>query len=129
MAADPEPELLTVSEAARLLKVSVVTLQRWLKQGRLRAYRVGPRYLRIRREDLDKLLIPRLVEGETAGAEEMPVEAGIRPLSEEEVRERLEAIRQAQALIERIRQRRGGEPLAPSWPIIRRAREERSRER
>jgi excisionase family DNA binding protein len=35
-------DLLTLKEAATLLKVSVVTLRRWIKQGRLPAYHVGP---------------------------------------------------------------------------------------
>jgi len=32
MTAGTDPELLTVAEAARLLRVSTVTLQRWLQQ-------------------------------------------------------------------------------------------------
>src|SRR3989304_2296808 len=54
----PEDGLLTIADAARLLKVSVVTVKRWLKQGRLHAYRVGPRSIRIKREDLNALVRP-----------------------------------------------------------------------
>ena len=41
-ASDLADELLTIAEAAKLLKVSPATLHRWLKDRRLRAYHVGP---------------------------------------------------------------------------------------
>lgn len=34
-------DLLTVSEAARLLKMSPDAVRRWVREGRLKAYRVG----------------------------------------------------------------------------------------
>jgi excisionase family DNA binding protein len=48
----------TVPEAARLLEVSPATLWRWIATRRLPAYRVGPRRIRIRREDLEELIQP-----------------------------------------------------------------------
>lgn len=51
-------DLLTVPEAAERLKVSAVTVSRWIKQGRLRALKVGPRAVRIRTEDLDRIMAP-----------------------------------------------------------------------
>ena len=51
-------DLLTIPEAAAALKVSPVTIARWLKQGRLPAYRMGPRAVRIRRDDLTEVLKP-----------------------------------------------------------------------
>ena len=64
--ASPEPaaDLLTRAEAAKLLKVSPVTISRWLKQGRLPAYRLGPRAVRIRRADLEGLLRAAFEPGE-----------------------------------------------------------------
>jgi excisionase family DNA binding protein len=53
-------DLLTLPEAAALLKVSVVTLRRWIKQGRLPAYYVGPRKVRINRSDLSKAFTPTM---------------------------------------------------------------------
>jgi excisionase family DNA binding protein len=53
-----EDDLLTIPEAAATLKVSPVTISRWLKQGRLTAYRLGPRAVRIRRDDLVEVLKP-----------------------------------------------------------------------
>jgi excisionase family DNA binding protein len=55
---DRDLDLLTLGEAAKLLKVSVVTLRRWIKQGRLPAYHVGPRKVRIKRSDLTKAFTP-----------------------------------------------------------------------
>jgi len=49
---------LTVAEAARRLDVSRTTVWRWIRQGRLRAYRVGQRTIRIRNEDLEAQLTP-----------------------------------------------------------------------
>lgn len=49
-----------------------------------------------------------------------------RPLTDEEVRRRLEAADRAQEFLEQMRARRNGRVLSPSWPIIRQARDERS---
>ncbi len=127
MAANPDMDLLTIAEAAELLKVSTVTLHRWLKEGRIPVFRLGPRQLRLRRRDLAKLLVPASREEMEAPVEATSIEAAIRPLTEEDVQRRLEAIRQSEDLIGRMRARRGGEPVPSSWPLIRRAREERSK--
>src|SRR5919197_3358462 len=81
MRRDQASDLLTVKEAASLLKVSPVTIKRYLKSGLLRAFHIGPRAIRIRREDLEKLLTP-------AGTEEVPMKqerVQISPPSPEEV--------------------------------------------
>src|SRR2546426_8983662 len=62
MAIDHNDELISVAEAARLLKVSVPTIKRWLKDGRIPAYHLGPRYVRIRRVDLMRVLTPLRTE-------------------------------------------------------------------
>ena len=49
-------ELLTTQEAADLVGCSVHTIRNWIRDGRLRAYRLGPLLLRIKPEDLDKLV-------------------------------------------------------------------------
>jgi excisionase family DNA binding protein len=115
-------DLLTIAEAAKLLKVSTVTLHRWIKQGRLPAYHVGPRKVRIKRSDLSKLLTLSTREEVSA----VPERITVRPLTDAEVREGLEALQESEALIQRLRERRQGQPLAPSWPLIRKEREERS---
>jgi excisionase family DNA binding protein len=121
---DRELDLLTLTEAATLLKVSVVTLRRWIKQGRLPAYHVGPRKVRINRRDLTKAFTPTMQEKVSAMPERIP----IRPLTDAEVRAGLAALKEADAVIEAIRERRGGQPLDSSVPLIRRAREMRAKQ-
>lgn len=58
MAIDQASDLLTVKEAANLLRVSPMTIKRYLKQGRLQAYQVGPRAIRIRKDDLQAVMQP-----------------------------------------------------------------------
>src|ERR687885_608706 len=58
MGATPELDLLTMREVAGLLRVSEVTVARWVKQGRLPAYRVGPRAVRLRRSDVERVMEP-----------------------------------------------------------------------
>ena len=119
-----EWDLLTLDEAAKLLKVSIVTLRRWIKQGRLPAYHVGPRKVRIKRSDLTKTFTPTYQEEVSAMKEPLT----IRPLTDAEVAQQLQAIEKSQAFIERMRRERGGKPLDSSAPLIRRARVERSKE-
>jgi len=47
---------LSPKDIAEELRVSVSTVQRWIRQGRLRAYRLSYRGYRVRREDLDDFL-------------------------------------------------------------------------
>jgi excisionase family DNA binding protein len=47
-------ELLTVAEAAKLLKVTRHTVYRWIAEGRLPAVRYSPRVLRVMRSDLER---------------------------------------------------------------------------
>ena len=111
-APDLGAELFTVAEAAKLLKVSTTTLHRWLKQGRLHAYHVGPRAVRVHRADLAKLLVPT-------------ADLRVPPLTEAEAAAALVALKDAQALTAAIQHQRG-QPLSASWPLIRHAREERA---
>ena len=125
---DESGDLLSVAEAAKLLRVSVATFKRWLKDGRLPAYHLGPRYVRIRRSDLTRVLTPLQREG-VIPVKEGPVREGaaiqtsVRPVTDVEVAQMGEAIRRSQEVIDMIRRRRKGQPLAPSWPILREARE------
>lgn len=123
-----DSDLLTIAEATRLLKVGRTTLHRWLRSGRLRAYQVGPKAVRIRRGDLQAVMKP-IAGGEVTAVKEthpLPMQTTIRPLSDEEVRRGLAALKRSRELTARMLAERGGRPFDASWPLIREAREERS---
>ena len=61
-----EPELITIEEAAQYLRVCEKTLYRWLRDGKIRAYRAG-RAWRFRRVDLDGWLLAQQNPGEAVG--------------------------------------------------------------
>ena len=45
-------------DAARTCGVSVDTLRRWISDGKIRAYRVGPRRIRVETDDIDAMFKP-----------------------------------------------------------------------
>jgi len=47
--------LVNKKEAAQLARVSVKTIDRWIAEGRIEAYRFGPRLVRINPESIEKL--------------------------------------------------------------------------
>lgn len=57
-----EGELLSVEEMTRILKVSKPTIQRWCRDRKIPAAKIGKAY-RIRREDLDRWYEEKLLEG------------------------------------------------------------------
>lgn len=133
MVRESETELLTIAEAARLLTVSTVTLRRWLRDGRLSAYHVGPKAVRIRRQDLARVMTPSRpghtpLSDQDRSTQIHTTPDTIRPLTEEEKQRALKALDASRQLGERIRARRGGQPLAETWPLIREAREARDRQ-
>jgi excisionase family DNA binding protein len=120
-------EFLTVHETARLLKVTPITIRRYIASGRLPAVRVGRR-VRVQREAVEAFIepaVPRVVQ-QADGAEKSPTAFIVSPLTDEEVRQGLAAIKLAQQLTEKMRAERGGKSGPESWPLIREAREERA---
>ncbi len=111
-------DLLTVREAAQLLKVSTMTIKRWLKQGRLVAYHVGPRALRIKQEDLQDLLRPATASEASMKQEQRPFS----PPPKEEIARR-------QALVATIQAKREERVITPltAAELVRRSREEEMR--
>jgi excisionase family DNA binding protein len=55
---DPAEEYVTVQDAAETLAVSEKSIRRWIDDGKLLAYYAGPRNVRIKRADLDKIINP-----------------------------------------------------------------------
>jgi excisionase family DNA binding protein len=99
-----DPEYYTVREAANALRVSVPTVWRWVRSGRLKAYRIGERVIRVRRSDLTAMITP---------ADQPQVDVGAL----------LERLTKAD---EAILARHGGRPFESSVPLIREARRARS---
>lgn len=54
-------DLLSVDDITRILKVSKTTIQRWCRDRKLPAAKIGKAY-RIRKEDLDKWYEAKLLE-------------------------------------------------------------------
>ena len=48
----------TVREAAAETGTHHNTIRKWISEGRIEAYRVGPRVIRIKRESLQNLITP-----------------------------------------------------------------------
>jgi excisionase family DNA binding protein len=48
----------TLQSAAERLAVDAKTLRRWIAAGRLKAYRTGPRLIRLDVDEVDALLTP-----------------------------------------------------------------------
>jgi excisionase family DNA binding protein len=126
MAPGQDTDLLTVAEAARVLKVSRITLDRWLKDGRLPSYRVGPRATRIRRGDLTIVMTPRSRAEQSPMKETQPVLTIPGRMTEDAAARQWAAYEAAKAHIEHMHARHGGTPRTESWPIIREARDERA---
>lgn len=64
-ATTPSASYLSLADAADRLGVSTVTVRRRITDGRLRAFRLGKRLIRIRVEDLESMLdeIPNVRTG------------------------------------------------------------------
>lgn len=58
-----EPEFLTLAQAAEIFGTSERTIRRLIESGSLPAFRIGPRVLRVRVEDVRALARPVLVGG------------------------------------------------------------------
>jgi excisionase family DNA binding protein len=68
-------QLLTVGEVAERLRISSMTIYRWIEEGRLPAMQIGKQY-RVRAADLDEVL-----EGSRVGVERSDPWTGKRPVA------------------------------------------------
>jgi excisionase family DNA binding protein len=57
---DAQHKLIGIPEAAKLLNVDDHTIRRLIAKGRLPAFRVGTKLIRLRRKDVEALLRPVL---------------------------------------------------------------------
>ena len=105
----------TIPEAARLLEVSPSTIWRWIEADTLPAYRVGPRAIRIKKEDIEGVIQP-------ARKKEVSMERDrilFQPVSQEELERR-------QTLVAEILQKSTERSIAPltTADLVHKAREE-----
>jgi excisionase family DNA binding protein len=118
-----------VAQAASALGVSVSTIWRWIDAGRMPAFRLGPKAIRIKKEDAESALTPasdRVAPTNAMRIYDDPEEAK-KPPTDDEIERLRAAIAGMDAVRESIRKRRKGVPLPSSAPLIRESREERSR--
>ena len=107
----------SVSQAAKLLGVSPSTVWRWIEADRLAAYRVGPKTIRIRKQDLETVIRP--ARAERIMASPTFERLGIQPPTRQELARR-------QALVEQILARRARRVISPltTTDLIRQVRED-----
>jgi excisionase family DNA binding protein len=119
----------TVAEVAGMLGVSASTVWRWVDSGKMPAVRIGPKAIRIRREDAEAAVRPVELDADEAaeGSGLVDLADANVPLTADERERWRDAIARAEALRERILRRRKGRPLSDSVPVIRAMRRERSR--
>jgi excisionase family DNA binding protein len=118
-----ETEYTTVAEAAKILRVSVPTVWRWIDSGQLRAHRVGRRNIRIKKQDLATVIRPARnndMKEQLTQQDLLIIHLGRRPVDVDNL---LGTLRKGQ---EAILARRRGKRFRSSVPLIREGRDERS---
>ena len=117
MSQEVQRDFYSVPQAAKLLGVSPSTVWRWIEADKLSAYRVGPRNIRIKKQDLEKMVQPARENQKEGGStmERIRIE---QPSKEEIARRKAVA-----AKMLALRQRLNIAPLKTS-DLVRMAREE-----
>lgn len=114
-----DPDLLTVGEVAERLRLNHHSVRRHIRNGRLKAVRVGGR-VRIRREDLEAFMEP-------VGFQEGPANNGFTRRIGPIPRLTEDLIAELEGLQATILEERGGKPIPPAEVLIDELREERLR--
>ena len=107
----------TVADAARELHVSPSTVWRWIDAGKLRAYRAGEHTIRIKREDLERVLRP------VRPTQVSSTESTMRPRRTATPPEQLERRKQLVARILKLREQANIAPLTAA-ELVRQVRDE-----
>src|SRR5688572_14008992 len=95
-----EKGYVTVAEAAKRLQVSHPTVWRWIKAGRLPAYRVGPKTIRVKAADLAQVVQPAAPRREVSSVVDVtanPTTVAISPMTEAERQRGLAALKDIDA--------------------------------
>ena len=108
-----EGEYYTVPQAAAVLTMSPSTIWRWIEKGKLPAYRLGLRKIRVKKEDLDALIKPARVKEKPMDKER----ADFQPVTQEELARR-------DTLVARILAKSNERSIAPltTADLVRKAR-------
>jgi DNA binding domain, excisionase family len=124
----PREDFYTIAEAAALLKVSPSTVWRWIDQGKLSAYRVGDKKIRIEMREVASIVRPFGESARRGGAMNKEAEgsAWISPTKSDQREDQLKVIESARRLQVKILARRKGRLLPESAVDIAAAREERT---
>lgn len=120
-------DFVTVAEAAAMLRVAPSTIRRWIRQGDVPAYRIGPRRVALKRAELASLVAPTLPNGSRRG-EPRASEWVPRRLTPDEQQRALAALERAQQLSREILARNGGRLFSSSVDTIHEMRAERMRQ-
>lgn len=127
---DTQEDSVTVAEAAKRLQVSHPTVWRWIRSGRLAAYRVGPKTIRVKEADLATLIQPvgrsREEVSTVRGTPSMQTTIDTSPLTDDERQRGLAALARLDAFQERLLASRGGQPFPSSVDLIEQLRDERA---
>jgi excisionase family DNA binding protein len=126
--AGDERGLVSVADAARLLRVSQSTLWRWISHAEVPAYRIGPKRVWVKTADLERLLRPLRGHGQKGGVALRQKRASERRLTTAQTAKMLAAADQAKQFQKMLLTKRGGELFGPAADEIHAAREERDRQ-
>jgi excisionase family DNA binding protein len=129
-------DLLTIPETARLLRVTPITVRRYIAAGRLPAVRVG-KGIRVRREAVDDLITPVVPTRDPRGSDDQEQGGRLRQsertaiprLTDAETQQVLAAIETARRLRAELTAQHAGELVPSSVDLLHAAREQRTRER
>ncbi|MGI8927276.1 MAG: helix-turn-helix transcriptional regulator [Tepidiformaceae bacterium] len=128
--AGPEEGLLSVREAARVLRVSESTIWRWIGSGQLPAVRIGPKRVWLRAGDVAGMIRPvtngRAGQGAPRG--DGRAMKGVSELTVEQQKRGLAAVESARRFQKYVLAKRGSIPWEDSAELIRQMRDERSAE-
>jgi excisionase family DNA binding protein len=117
-------DLISVKEAAKILHVSESTVWRWIDRDILKAYRVGPKRVCLRRGELKPT--PKTSDRMTGGGGQEGLRKFLVPMSPGPKPGLEELMKEIRALHEEQLAKRGGVPFPESWIDINEMRDERS---
>ena len=119
-------DLLSVREAARLVRVSESTVWRWINEGVVPSHRVGRKRVYLKRAELTPLLRPARTKGGDMSQRERE-KLNLSPLNPDRPPD-VDPVAQARALHANWRAEHGGKTMPEAWEDINEARDQRTRE-